>query len=138
MKSMMRNALKHLGNWVHVISACTGKLLTLPKGKRVIVTNGLRKGYAHARIVPTIIPRTAKGKVKVDLVNPHLREWKVAEVVEARVAKVGVKAKAAAKIAEDESRHPQIRKESEEYPQVRLLGEFLPKETEIDHLAING
>ena len=105
------------------------------RDRKVIVTNGLRKGYAHARTVPTIILKTGKAKEKEKIngvPNPHLREWKVAEVM------VG-KAKAAERgKIESENKLPQIEAKNGKVLQERYLEEYLPREKEIDRHAMPG
>ena len=128
---MMKNELKHLGNWVRETWGCMGKLPRTRRDRKVIVINGSRKEFAHARIVPTIILKTGKAKEKENgVINPHLREWKVAEVME-------VKAKAAERgKIERENKLPPIEKVKD--PQERYLEEYLPREKEIDRHAMPG
>ena len=98
----------------------------------MIAINGSRKEFAHARIVPTIIRKTGKAKEKEikGMLNPHLQEWMVVEVM------VG-KAKAAERgKIESEDKLPQI--ENGKVLQERYLEEYLPREKEIDRPAMPG
>ena len=130
---MMKNEPKHLGNWVQETWGCMGRLPRTRRDRKVIVINGSRKEFAHARIVPTIILKTGKAKEKEKIngvPNPHLQEWEVAEVM------VG-KAKAAERgKIESENKLPQI--ENGKVHQERYLEEYLPKGKEIDRPAMPG
>ena len=129
---MMKNELKHLGNWVQETWGCMGRLPRTRRDRKVIAINGSRKEFAHARIVPTIIRKTGKAKEKEikGIPNPHLQEWMVVEVM------VG-KAKAAERgKIESENKLPQI--ENGKVLQERYPEEYLPREKEIDRPAMPG
>ena len=129
---MMKNELKHLGNWVQETWGCMGKWPRTGRDRRVIAINGSRKEFAHARIVPTIIRKTGKAREKEikGMLNPHLQKWMVVEVM------VG-KAKAAERgKIESENKLPQI--ENGKVHQERCLEEYLPREKEIDRPAMPG
>ena len=129
---MMKNELKHLGNWVQETWGCMGRLPRTRRDRKVIAINGSRKEFAHARIVPTIIRKTGKAREKEikGMLNPHLQKWMVVEVM------VG-KAKAAERgKIENENKHPQI--ENGKVLQERYLEEYLPREKEIDRPAMPG
>ena len=129
---MMKNEPKHLGNWVQETWGCMGRLPRTRRDRKVIVINGSRKEFAHARIVPTIIRKTGKAREKEikGMLNPHLQKWMVVEVMVE-------KAKAAEREKiERENKLPQIEKIKD--PQERYLEECLPKGKEIDRLAMHG
>ena len=129
---MMKNEPKHLGNWVQETWGCMGKLPRTRRDRKVIVINGSRKEFAHARIVPTIIQKNAKAKGKEieEVQNPHLPEWRLAEVMVEK-AKAAERGK-----IENENKHPQI--DIRKDPQERYLEEYLQREKEIDRHAMPG